>query len=351
MPNWQTSLSIIALVLGLLGLFLAWLPVWRHWQYRRRAWLENPERLLDPPPRPPVNVAGTLICGLLVTGLGALLVAEPLLPPALFLASLGCFTVMHQTTWPSAGYLGMVLISLMLISAGAAYLVPSPTGGLLGASVAGVWMLWASRFWYQQLLENRPWTTTGRLIPLCRTMGRSLAALTLVIVVGLWLLAHQPMPNLSREVVFGGRWLVGLVLATLVLLSLMLVRDGADQRRAASGFAACLAGGAAAGVFPMLFDWGQRPLLPLGILAGGGVTLIIAARARLAQVSGFQAIAYNVLLTLAAVVMLIIVLLRPAGLGEITLNAWVGVGIAFAALVLWWWPTKAGGVRTQREWT
>jgi hypothetical protein len=81
------------------------------------------------------------------------------------------------------------------------------------------------------------------------------------------------------------------------------------------------------------------------------VTLIIAARARLAQVSGFQAIAYNVLLTLAALVMLVIVLLRPAGLGEITLSAWIGVGIAFAGLVLWWWPMKAGGVATQREWT
>jgi hypothetical protein len=332
---------------GLIALLLPLSLVFRHWQHRRRVWFDSPERLLDPPPRPPLYFALSLLLAGLI-GVSAMLLPDLRQAPlALVLAAAGAFTVVHLTAWTLAGYVALGALGLALVTAGAAWLVPHATGAVLGTAIAGVLFLWLAGFWSQQLAEGTAWTTAGRLIPVCRSLAHVAAGLVLVLVVGLWLLSmYSPVhADLSHAAQFGARWLIVITLLPLLLFMLLLVRTGAAQRRALTGLAACSVGIGLAGMTPMLVNDDGRAFLT-GIFALAGVGLVLGLRARLAGVSGYQGLPYNVVLTAIALVVV------GLGLGA---GGWSVIGAATAAaialLAAWWWPQRNGGVRPQREWT
>jgi hypothetical protein len=52
---------------------------------------------------------------------------------------------------------------------------------LLALAVMVAWWSWLARFWGQQLLEDVPWTTAGRMIPLAKSTAFLIGALSVLV--------------------------------------------------------------------------------------------------------------------------------------------------------------------------
>ena len=167
------------------ALLCACTPVLVYWLRRRRAWLTEPQRLLEPMPRP----AAAFVAGLVAacaTGVVALVAAAPI--PA-WGAAIAGLTVAHLTRWPAAAMLGLMLLAGGFVAAGhLLFPIPLGRGLLLGCALAGLFMLWLERFWKQQLHNGRPWTTAGWLIRYCGMMTVILAVAIVALTLGeMWL--------------------------------------------------------------------------------------------------------------------------------------------------------------------
>ena len=126
-----------------------------------------------------------------------------------------------------------VLLVLGIVTAGSAWILPGWGGALLGCGLAGVYLLWLARFWEQQLLEGRPWTTAGRLIPVTRRAGCATATACLGLAVGV---------AVSGEAATGQTmWQPAVTLLLCLLLASMLVGEAAKQGSVAAALGACLA--------------------------------------------------------------------------------------------------------------
>jgi hypothetical protein len=147
-------------------------------------------------------------------------------------------------------------------------------GALLGCALAGVYLLWLSRFWEQQLVDGRPWTTAGMLIPGARRLGciAAFACFGLAVTAAL----SRGMPTDA------GAWRPALTGLLCLLLSAMLVRAAAQAETAAAALAACLAGVAAvvAARQALTATAGVAPsVIVLIVIVGLALVVLAAAKA------------------------------------------------------------------------
>lgn len=177
--------------------------------YRRRrakAWPERLDILLEPYSRWPgyIQVEATLAALVLI--LGVFQIIRPAhpgwhLPLATCICGvttgIACLYMTHRRWSGNTAMLGLTLLSLAYAAAACAIasLLPDDSAAVeyanripitLNASIFGLCIavahwLWLARFWDQQLLDGRAWTTAGRMIVCAQSSAMYLAALSVVI--------------------------------------------------------------------------------------------------------------------------------------------------------------------------
>lgn len=260
---------------ALAGVALLWvlLLVRQGWSLRRRLWMTAPDHLADPP-APASRTQGMILTLCTASGITAAAAAPaPAAPAALLLAALAAFGIFHlQRRGPDGvGALGLLLLGLAVVSADLAWLPRSDLSAARGLLVAGIYMLWLARFWSQQLLDGRPWTTTGRLVPMARNLGVLAAPAALVMVLTI-AFAEAPPANLGAASAI-------VAAASALLFSLMLARDAIRHDSPLAALSAVMAGTTAAVIMGLSFD---DPPIP-SLLTGGAAALaalLLAARSR-----------------------------------------------------------------------
>lgn len=240
-PALQAGLGGVALAALLLGLG----PSLAHWRVRRRVWLSDPARLLDPPPATPAcNLLS--VAAAVVVALGAALVGpSTLVLLALFVALIAVFVITHRAWSALTAGLAMIMVAEWIVLAAGTWLPHFGLNAVFGAALAGVYFAWLTRFWRQQLLHGRAWTTTGRLIPLA---GAAAAACALLLA---GLVAARAI---DRDAWRPAGWDWFWIILTIVLAAGLARRLAARPAEAARGGAAAglvrlsaaLAAGAAA---------------------------------------------------------------------------------------------------------
>jgi hypothetical protein len=82
------------------------------------------------------------------------------------------------------------MVAEWVVLAAVAWLPRFGLNAAFGMALAGVYFAWLTRFWRQQLLLGRAWTTAGRLIPFA---GGAAAACALLLagLVGVWALERH----------------------------------------------------------------------------------------------------------------------------------------------------------------
>lgn len=221
--RFATLIAICGLALASLALGLG--PSLAHWRLRRRVWLSEPERLLEPPPATPG-------CNLLsvAAALGAAVLA-PLVSPstvalvALFVALIAVFVVTHRSWSRLTACVALVLVAEWTVLAAGTWLPGFGLNAAFGVALAGVYFAWLARFWRQQLLHGRAWTTTGRLIPFA---GAAAAACALL------LAALVGMRTIERHAWQPAGWQWFWVVVTIVLAAGLARRLAARPDQSAS---------------------------------------------------------------------------------------------------------------------
>ncbi len=196
------------------------------WDRRRRAWERDPSRpaAAIPPPKP--LYAALTAAALAAAVLAAVGPADVLSVLTAFVAAIVCFVAGHVCGWKQAGVLGLIVAAETIVFAATAFVGADAYGFTLGWVIASGWLLWIARFWEQQLLDGRPWTTAGTLIAPARALAR---LATLAVAAAAWF-ACEPGRALSLP--------AGLALAGLVaLLARMFVRDALRAEHADSAWA------------------------------------------------------------------------------------------------------------------
>ena len=171
--TWGTALLSLAVVLS---------QVWSRWHFRRQVWLTEPERLLEPhtPAAVLMNFAVLLSIAAAITALCS--PARWHLPLAVWMAAFGAFGAAHLCWHPLRGAVGVGVLMVMFIKLGDAWLWSSGyLGEFLGALLGLGLARWLARFWEQQLDQGQPWTTAGRLIPVCRRISLVMLVVVLVL--------------------------------------------------------------------------------------------------------------------------------------------------------------------------
>jgi hypothetical protein len=237
------------------------------WRSRVQVWRAEPDRLLERPRGH--RLAYVVVVGLSgLVGLGGVLfVWGVLVPVAVALAGLAVLGVGHRVRSNGLGELGLVLAGEAVVIASLSWLPASPAGGLLGAGLAGLWMLWLARFWAQQLASGLPWTTAGRLIPSARRLGQGVVGVTLAFA-GAW--------SLRSGGEAAGAWWVMLLAAVVVLgHGSLLIRDAGQTGSRAGALAGCVA--IVLGMMPLAAVLGLAGLTvpPALLLAFAGLMLVV----------------------------------------------------------------------------
>ena len=310
---------------GIVGLLGALVPVWRHWRYRRRVWQTEPERLLDLPAKHPFWLGAVQLLCVLV-GLGVLLMPRMILgPAAVFLAALATLTAAHRQQSNKGGELGLALVGEGMILAAERWLPTFGHNALLGCGLAGVYLLWLSRFWQQQLHEGQAWTTAGRLIPSAHQLGCTAA-------LGCFVLAI--VAATEADCVTG--WAPLVTALVLLLLCSMLIRAAAIENSIFLAFAACLV--LLAATVPM-----QHALAGFGLAwpwpaLAGCSALLLALRVGAQRGEHPSDLAYNAYIGAILPVIVWYAVSAPEAFGP----EWLGLGkiITVASLlpaIVWRW--------------
>lgn len=221
--------AIVALGAAASALIVALAELILRWDRRRRAWERDPSRpaAAIPPPKP--LYAALLAAALAAAALAATGPVTVVSVLASFIAALVCFIAGHVCGWKQAGVLGLIVTAGTIVLAAAAVAGAEACGFALGWVIASGWLLWIARFWEQQLLDGRPWTTAGTLIGPARTLAR---LATLAVAAAVWF-ASEPGRALSLP---SGLVLTGL----LALLARMFFRDAGRTCCADSAWAGVL---------------------------------------------------------------------------------------------------------------
>lgn len=267
--EWRTVICVAAVLAAAAALLAAVWPILRHWQYRRRVSQTEPQRLTDPPAQAR-GLSAVVVVTCVLVGMAAVLAPAAVLTPiAVVLAALAVLTVGHWRRSDALGEIGLALLGETIIVMVVAWLPASQLNALAGCGLAGVYLLWLSRFWQQQLRTGVAWTTAGRLIPAARRLGYAAGGVALVLAVRAAVVGATNSDALAWQ---------GLTAALLLLLLFsMLVRTAAVRDSQTAAAAACVA--VVAAIVPARaaltgFDvWVPWPTLI------GGVALVLALRA------------------------------------------------------------------------
>lgn len=222
------------------GLLLFVLQDLARWWKRRQAWATDTSQLIETPVGSTGSALGA-IQGFAAAMLFSLVSpwARPLLLGLAALHTLGAGHVRREgVAADMLRCLGLVL-ALAAGASVAGWLNASSSGLWLGIAIAGVWAAWLVKFWDQQLLEEKPWTEAGALIPVARRLAVVISGF------GLALLICGIETDTSATLSSG--WTVWLGLLGLLLLMLMQFADAAKKGGALPLVGAIAAGLTAAG--------------------------------------------------------------------------------------------------------
>jgi hypothetical protein len=131
-----------------------------------------------------------------------------------------------------------------------------------------LWLTWLARFWEQQLLEGRAWTTAGRLIPMARAVGGVAASAAFTIA---WSDPLGRAPGTS-DVALGG----GLAVLFLTTVMVLCYRDVLRSHRSSELIAGLALIAAAKVAAVLLFLFVGRESGVLSILAAAATVIALA---------------------------------------------------------------------------
>lgn len=305
-PGWLPWLSLGLGAIALLGLLTLHLA---GWSAMRRRWLTDP---LDASAPAPLSMASLGVFCAAAAAAGIFSIAAPwsVAPLGALLGAYAALAIGHMTQSRACGAIGLTLISIAIATAGQAWF------GALHAGVAlGAWLpLWLARFWRQQLLDDAPWTTAGRLIEPARGLSQIMSALGLALVM-----------------TTGASGVLSAAFATLCMLALgsLLARDALMTGRSLSAHATCAAFMAASvvGAEALSFALGWPIDGPLCVALAAW---LIAVRVRVASSPpAASLVAYNSWMTGGALALLALY----AAMGGIGATVIVAMGLVLAAAV------------------
>ena len=264
LPDWAVLIVVVAVLALVVGSEML------DWHRRRQAWnadmtlLERGTTRID---------FGFMVAALATT----LLVALPTqyLPLAPIAFALGALAVagwahMRETGW-AADLLLPVGMALGVMAAGLVvpgWMDDSLAGWRLGLVVAGGWAAWLARVWEQQLLDGRPWTSAGRLIPTARRLALAgslgVAALSVASAI-----AASPVPQAP--------WLNAITVLGLVYLMLTQLAESGGKGGSVALIGALFAAlGLSAAAGDLLANFGiVVDSLLLTAIVGLGVALLL----------------------------------------------------------------------------
>ena len=222
---WVLCTLAVADLVAALALVLA------HRRRRIAYWLDSPQRLVDLYPSGSPAWVGVIVLTIVICAAAALWYTHPVMPLVGFVAALAGLIAGHVCRWSWAGGLGMVFTGQAITCAVLSWWSLTWQGAAAGLALSGVYLLWLSRFWQQQLFDGTAWTTTGRLIPIVRRLGFVGIAGTLAVIVSHMLGLDDHM------LVLGATWLLAVVVAVLTVPTAAAVPErqiGASVRTSAS---------------------------------------------------------------------------------------------------------------------
>jgi hypothetical protein len=222
----------------------------RYRRRRNRAWPDRLDDLLEPYPRWPAYVQAESMIAAAVLILGVYQIVSPhrgawQLSFANFAVSLTAgltclFNTYRRWSGNTAG-LGIALTTLGLVAFAclvASFFVPQDVTAeyarripvldnavLFALAVAIAHWSWLTRFWQQQLLDGRPWTTTGRMIPFAARAAFLLSGLAALVAFRMALWPRQIQVNVEDN--SASRMAAGLL--AILLLSLISARKARRQ--------------------------------------------------------------------------------------------------------------------------
>ena len=209
----------------------------RRWAH---AWPDRLETLIERPPRRPGlrQAIGIVSMSVLVLGVFHILIVPVHFRTAAIITfasavvvSCSAFQLAH-VDW--SVNLGLVGVATATLAAAAFGLIVYPvdtsrelsrqTPILLNTVLIGVifmaWLWhWLPSVWRQQLDENRPWTTTGRLLPEALRAGYFIGALAVMLSLLMSIWPHLGLYVLTRDDA-PGRWVAGLLTNTMLIVVL-----------------------------------------------------------------------------------------------------------------------------------
>ncbi len=244
-PRWMpwTLWAYVGMSLVLFGIVLAQ-GLWRQ-RRRKRAWPDHLEWLCDPhDPWPGFRPSAAAVAMALLP-LGAYHASSFLVMPCAILAAGATLRLAHRQWNPNFADVGMAFVTLAVVSFTVAC-VPDAVGGtdlttrmpiLLAASMIGLAVMvfmwqWLPNVWDQQLQDGRPWTTTGRMLPLARRIG--LITAVFGVLAAMQLALWPEIASVRDDSV--GRWVLGLS-ANAILLTAMVLATRLSQWRRLGGLA------------------------------------------------------------------------------------------------------------------
>ncbi len=178
-PISSQTLDLIVLAAAVLALAAGLLTVLVDWRRRVNLWKQAPERLADSPREHGDAYMLVLALAVVVALGGAWRWQAGWTPLSTAFATYATLLVAHRAGWRAADVLGLLLGALTWVTIAGAWLPRTPANLWIGLALAGVHQVWLARFWVQQLDDGRPWTTTGRMIPIARGVSAALLPLQL----------------------------------------------------------------------------------------------------------------------------------------------------------------------------
>lgn len=290
-PHWiarhSAAITLTAGLAAIASLTLIAVEGLLAWRDRRRTWLSDPSKLADAPRR----LAGLgftvpfLACASLI--LVSLRPTWALAPFVAFLGGVAALYTFHRRGRAGVGELGLSLIACVVVLIGTAWLPSSAANNpaaavaahaLIGAALASLHMLWLSRFWRQQLLNDHAWTTTGNLVPAARRLAQHLCLVCVALTIAVMRLSDRA--DLADWRVLSA----GLLAAAA---GCAVLRDG--ERAASTAGVLCAWPAVLSGVF--LLGHGVANILGLSqgwalIAPAAAIPMLVAARPRSVQDDG-----------------------------------------------------------------
>jgi hypothetical protein len=212
---------------------------------RKRAWPDRLEWLCQPHADWQGFRASAAAIAMGLLPLGVYHASSFLVMPCAAMVGGAALRLAHRQWNPNFADVGMASVTLAVVSFVVAC-VPDAVGGpdlttrmplLLAAAIIGLsamiflWQ-WLPNVWDQQLQDGRPWTTTGRMIPIARRIGVIVAVYGALASVQL---AFWPEIATVRDD-SAARWALGLF-ANVVLLASMVVATRLSQLKSIAGLA------------------------------------------------------------------------------------------------------------------